>query len=201
MNIHKKLFVISILLFSSGLSVAAPLGLSWLEKYRALSSVSATSIPSITTPTPSSVSNSKPSPVGGIPRHITVPSLGIDTDVVDGLYDAKTGNWTLTEDSAFYAKISDLANSEAGNTFIYGHNSQKIFGKLLNINAGAEVIVTTDNGYEFTYVFLATEAVRPTDVYVLNYSGKPRLTLQTCSGAWNQTRQMSYYELTKYRKI
>jgi LPXTG-site transpeptidase (sortase) family protein len=199
MNIHKKLFIISVILFSSGFSVVAPLGLSWLEHYRALSSVSATSIPLVITTKPNSAS--KPDYIEGTPRHITVPSLGIDTNIVDGLYDNKTGNWTLTEDSAFFATTSNLVNSDSGNTFIYGHNSQKIFGKLLNINAGAEVIITTDNGYEFTYVFLATEAVRPTDVYTLNYSGKPRLTLQTCSGVWNQTRQMSYYELTKYRKI
>lgn len=143
----------------------------------------------------------KPDTIKGVPRHITIASLGIDTEIVDGAYDLNTGKWTLTEDTAFYATVSDPANSKGGNTFVYGHNSQKIFGKLLGIRNGAKAVVTTDNGYEFTYEFIRTEAVNPTDVAVLNYSGKPRLTLQTCSGLWNQTRQMSYYELVGYKKL
>lgn len=143
---------------------------------------------------------SKPGVTKGTPRHIIVPSLGIDTEVADGTYNPKTGDWTITEDAAYFAVASDPANSESGNTFIYGHNSQKIFGKLMNIQENAEVIITTDNGYEFSYIFIRADAVKPTDVHSLLYDGKPRLTLQTCSGFWNQNRQMFYFELAGYKK-
>lgn len=198
MNIRKQLVIISILLFGSGLSLAAPLGLSWLEQRQALASASAIDKPLDTTAQP--VLKDSPNIIKGTPRRLTVPSLGIDVTVVDGSYDARTGHWTLSEDTAFYATPTNLINSDSGNTFIYGHNSQKIFGKLLHIQAGAEVTVTTDNGYNFTYLFTSTEAVKPTDVYALEYSGKPRLTLQTCSGLWNQTRQMFYFKLQSYRR-
>lgn len=138
--------------------------------------------------------------IQGIPRSIAVPSLGINVAVEDGFYNAETGQWTLSEEAAFYATPTLPVNSEAGNTLIYGHNSQKIFGKLLDIQPGSEVIVTTDNGYVFTYTYQLTQAVSPTDVTPLAYEGKPRLTLQTCSGIWNQTRQMFYFELKDYRK-
>jgi len=200
MNIHKQLAFISLVLFSAGIFIiAVPLGLSWLGQFQALGSVSAMHKPLGTSY--QSALNDKLDIIKGVPRHINIPSLGIDTDVVDGLYDSRNGSWTLSEDTAFYATITNPANSDSGNTFIYGHNSQKIFGKLLSIQNSAEVIITTDNNYMFTYVYLNTEAVKPTDVFTLDYSGKPRLTLQTCSGIWNQTRQMFYFELKNYHKL
>ncbi len=194
MTIHKTLFVVSLLLAGAGVAVAAPLSLSLLEQRQVLASPVAS--PPVATTVPD-----EPGVVSGIPRHIAVPSLGIDVAVADGSYDARTGQWTLSEESAFYATPTAPANSASGNTFIYAHNSQKLFGKLPRIAAGASVVVTTDTGYEFTYVYQSTEAVKPTDVHALEYSGKPRLTLQTCSGLWNETRQMYYFKLTAHRKV
>ncbi len=195
MNIQKILSAISASLVITGFSVVAPIGVSWIEKYQTLMSASEQ------TDTVINVSKlSKPGVTKGTPRHIIVPSLGIDTEVADGTYNPKTGDWTITEDAAYFAVASDPANSESGNTFIYGHNSQKIFGKLMNIQENAEVIITTDNGYEFSYIFIRADAVKPTDVHSLLYDGKPRLTLQTCSGFWNQNRQMFYFELAGYKK-
>jgi LPXTG-site transpeptidase (sortase) family protein len=200
MNLHKHLIVISILFFGAGLAVAAPLGLSWLQQRQALAAMTAEQ-PFVSAPQAQAASSSNPNIVQGTPRRIAVSSLGIDVAVADGFYDARTGAWTLSEDSAFYATPTTLINSDSGNTLIYGHNSQKIFGKLLQIQNGAEVVVTTDNGYQFTYTYANTEAVKPTDVHALEYSGKPRLTLQTCSGIWHETRQMFYFDLKEYRKI
>lgn len=155
--------------------------------------------PSVTTATPTPSAN--PTYVAGMPRRIVVPSVTIAVDVLDGFYDTQTDTWTLTEESAFFATPTDPANSQAGNTFIYGHNSKKIFGNLLQLQAGAEATVTTDNGYEFIYTFTASEALDPRNVSPLAYSGTPRLMLQTCSGVWNQTRQMFYFDLKEYRQL
>lgn len=196
MNIQKILSAISASLVITGFSVVAPIGVSWIEKYQTLTSATAQTGPVINVSKPN-----RPDATKGTPRRIIVPSLGIDAEVADGTYNSKTGDWTITEDAAYFAVASDPANSEDGNTFIYGHNSQKIFGKLLNITENAQAIVTTDNGYEFTYKYTHTEAVKPNDVAVLQYSGKPRLTLQTCSGFWHQNRQMFYFELVGYKKV
>lgn len=140
--------------------------------------------------------------IHGTPTYISVPSLGIATVVQDGYYDANSGRWTITEDVAFYATISDEANNSSGSTFIYGHNSNAIFGKLRQVQADAKAIVRTDSGYEFTYKLTDFENVAPTDAGKLVYSGKtPRLVLQTCSGFWNETRQLTYFKLESYRKI
>jgi LPXTG-site transpeptidase (sortase) family protein len=197
MNIHKHLLLISILLFSAGVAIAAPLGLSWLEQSQAISAAAANQ-PVVVA---QSAVSDNPEVIKGTPNHIAVSSLGIDVSVANGYYDSKTAQWTLSEDSAFYATPTNLINSDGGNTLIYGHNSEKIFGKLLKIQTGSEVTVTTNNGYLFTYQYVNTEAVKPTDIHALEYSGKPRLTLQTCSGAWNQTRQMFYFELKSFKKI
>ena len=137
----------------------------------------------------------------GKPVSITVPSVGVATAVQDGYYDASSGHWSLSEEAAFFATLSDEANNKEGSTFIYGHNSDKIFGKLRNINNGAEAIVRTDNGYEFIYSLTGVEHVKPTDAGKLTYDGSPRLVLQTCSGFWNETRQLSYFRLVSVKLI
>jgi LPXTG-site transpeptidase (sortase) family protein len=198
MNIHKRLILVSFLLIVAGMAIVAPVIVFRLQQRQAFEAASA-----VKTPVPATAKTvvAKPGIIKGAPRHIAVPSLGIDVDVLDGAYNTRTGEWTLSEETAFYGTPTELINSDSGNTLVYGHNSDKIFGKLLQITSGAEVIVTTDNGYKFTYIYQTTEAVEPTDVHALEYSGTPRLTLQTCSGVWNQTRQMFYFGLKSYDKI
>lgn len=198
MTIYKQLIAVSIVLVGTGAIIAAPLGMSWLEQQQAL----AASPNSIDQPVTSQLAlPDTPEIIKGSPRHIIVPSLGIDVAIADGFYDAHTGEWTLSEDSAFYGTPTAPINSDSGNTLVYGHNSEKIFGKLLQLQPGAEVIVTTDNGYKFTYIYQSTQAVKPTDTTPLAHTSKPRLTLQTCSGPWNQTRQMFYFDLKSYDKV
>lgn len=199
MTIQKQLAITSVLLVSAGVITVAPLGISMLQQ-RQIAASSPAVTQSVDT-VPVAATSATPAAVHGIPRSVSVPSLGIDVSVEDGYYDTATGQWTLSEDSAFYATPTLPVNSDGGNTLIYGHNSQKIFGKLLDIQPGSEVAVTTDNGYVFTYVHQSTEAVDPTDVSPLAYEGKPRLTLQTCSGVWSQTRQMVYFDLKEYHKV
>lgn len=141
-----------------------------------------------------------PQVIQGNPRHILVPSLGIDVAINDGVFDPATQLWTITEESAFYATPTSPINNDNGSTLIYGHNSTIIFGKLPQIQPGAEAIVTTDTGYTFTYTYKDSETVDPTNTAVLNYSGAPRIMLQTCTGFWNEHRQMFYFYLKDFTK-
>ncbi len=150
--------------------------------------------------TPAVVRKYKKQEVHGIPVHISVPSLGIATRVDKGYYDANRQLWSISEDAAYYATTTEEINTERGNTLIYGHNSNKIFLKLHDIKPGAKAYVKTANGYTFTYTLTATEDVHPGETDSLNYQGKPRLTLQTCTGFWNEKRQLSYFTLDSYKK-
>lgn len=137
----------------------------------------------------------------GIPIRISIPDVAINTDVKKGYYDARTHDWTIDESSAFYATITQPANNLEGNTFIYAHDSDVLFGRLPGISDNAKAIVTTDNGYKFVYSLIDSETLRPSDTQTLDYHGEPRLTLQTCTGLWGQYRHMFYFELDSYREI
>lgn len=190
----RKLAITSILLETAGIILLAFVLVSFVQERAALAQpvvINATQ----ERPTYSSKT------IHGTPVSVSVPSVGVDTSVVDGYYDAYSGRWSITEESAFFATITDEANSQGGSTFIYGHNSDKIFGNLRGIKEGALATVRTDNGYEFTYRFTGLEHVAPTEGDKLDYEGKPRLVLQTCSGFWNETRQLTYFTLESFKKI
>jgi LPXTG-site transpeptidase (sortase) family protein len=138
--------------------------------------------------------------VTGHPKNISIPSVNINLPVIDGYYDSKSGEWTLTNDKAQYATPTVEPNNISGNTFIYGHALTVVFGRLTLIKPGAEVTITTDNGYAFKYKFIETYATQPTDTSVLRYQGPPILTLQTCSGSFWQNRQMYIFSLEVYEK-
>lgn len=130
----------------------------------------------------------------GRPIKIEVPSVGVSLPVVDGSYDTISRTWTLHNDKVQYDTSSKLANSREGNTFIYGHATSWVFGPLLQLQPGAEAIVTTDTGFIFTYKLTSHEVVDPTNTGVLNYNGPSRLMLQTCTGpTLSEFRQLFYF--------
>ena len=142
-----------------------------------------------------------PQAVSGHPVRIVASSVGVDMPVVDGFYDTTTGNWTLYSDKAQFATMTTEPNDKAGQTFIYGHATQRVFGKLLNMNVGDQAEVYTSNGYKFTYTLKQTEVVTPQNTNILGYTGSPRLLLQTCVGAWSQNRKFFILDFTKVEKV
>lgn len=132
--------------------------------------------------------------ISGKPVRIEIPSLQINLQVIDGHYDAKTNGWTLTKDKAQYAAATPLANNATGNTFIYGHNRKGVFNTLNRIKAGAQAIITTDNGHRFVYTFRSAYETNPNDNSLFAYQGAPILTVQTCSGLWYQNRQLFTFD-------
>jgi LPXTG-site transpeptidase (sortase) family protein len=193
MNISKKLMFSSVVLLTIGVMGMIPYANMWLTKHEALAS-----------PSPLTVVHKvplKPTTITGKPVRINIPSLNDDLQVIDGTYNAKTGAWTLTTDKAQFAVPSTQPNNQAGNTFIYGHYRREVFANLHTIQPGAKATIDTDNGYRFTYTFTNTETKQPNDVDIFAYQGAPRLTIQTCSGAWYQNRQFFYFTYDGYQKI
>jgi len=135
--------------------------------------------------------------IAGKPIRIVISDIGIDLTIDEGRYNDLDGSWTLSGYHAHFAVLSPLANDDSGNTFIYGHNNKYVFGPLKKINPGAVAQVFTDNKHIFYYTFGSTYAVTPDDTSVLDYEGSSILTIQTCSGAWNEKRQMYTFNFDK----
>lgn len=133
----------------------------------------------------------------GRPAVVIIPSLGLLVSLEAGIYNPETHSWNLSTVNGQYAKASAQPNLYGGNTVLYGHNSRRIFGRLPQLAPGAQVILETDNHLKFYYQLSGVEEVQPTDVSVLNYRGTPILTIQTCSGNWNERRQMFRFSLQR----
>ena len=167
-------------------------------RYR-LSKVNAA--PLIPVDVPSLARNLTPETITGKANKLAIQSLGLEVPVVDGAYDPSTKQWTLGLHTAQYAMLSTPPNNTSGMTYIYGHYRPEVFAPLHKIPDGAEAIVTTDNGYKFTYKLREKHDVAPEDTKIFEYQGAPILVLQTCSGLWFQNRQQFTFDFVKYEKI
>lgn len=131
----------------------------------------------------------------GAPATVAVPNVGINLPVIQGEYDAVKDSWTLTDDKAQFAAMTDQPNDRAGNTFIYGHNTDPVFAKLSALKAGDVAEVKTSNNLTFRYVYSGEQIVQPTNTDILNAEpATPRLTLMTCEGIFSQTRRVMFFD-------
>jgi hypothetical protein len=137
--------------------------------------------------------------ISGRPTRIVIPSEHVDLPVDPGYYNPADGSWTLSGRRAQFAMVSSLANNVAGNTFIYGHNNNYVFGALRHHtpDPGETALLYTANGHIFAYSFVSASSVGPTDVGVLNYHGPSMLTIQTCTGSLNEWRTMYRFHFTE----
>jgi LPXTG-site transpeptidase (sortase) family protein len=135
--------------------------------------------------------------IEGQPTRLTIPSLDMSLPVVNGVYDTRTHQWTLSLDKVQYAVITPLPNNKAGNTFIYGHYRPEVFARLHDIAPASEAYLTTQNGHTFTYQLTGVKVTDPNDTSLLKYQGPPILTIQTCSGLFFQNRQLFTFRLVK----
>ncbi|HTE57279.1 MAG TPA: sortase [Verrucomicrobiae bacterium] len=195
MIISKKLLVVGSTATVLGLAGIAP---SAYYRYRDSHAVRASAYnpPTVTTPTVVAA----PQVITGKPSRLVIPGLKLDLSVADGVYDTKSGRWTLSNDKVHYALMTMQPNDQQGNTLIYGHYRPGVFATLKSIKLGAEVRVVTDNGYTFAYTFREAKTIEPSDTSILSYEGKPQLTLQTCTGAFMQNRQLFSFDFVGVTK-
>ncbi len=150
----------------------------------------------------------KPAPpqfvvVSGKPIRITIPDYGIDLPIDDGIY-TDDGEWTLSNNHAQFALMSPPANNHAGNTFVYGHGTDEVFGKIGNSppRPGTLAHLYTQDGTVFTYRFVESHDLTPNDTGILDdmTSGSPRLTVQTCTGLWSEWRTLFTFAFENVEK-
>lgn len=137
--------------------------------------------------------------ISGKPVRLVVPASGIDLPVDEGYYNDATGTWTLSSSHAQFAMMTLLANNHSGNTFIYGHGTDRVLGQLISKppTIGSIAEIYTDNGHVFTYTFQSSRDMTPTDTSVFSYSGPPILTIQTCTGPVSEWRTMYQFAFNK----
>lgn len=137
--------------------------------------------------------------IAGEPVRITIPSESVDLPIVPGAYDPSTDSWTLYGYKAQFATVSAPANNIGGETFIYGHNNDYVFGALRHVtpSVGAEAFLYTNNNHVFAYTFEKSWSVGPYDVGTLDYQGPPVLLIQTCTGSFNELRTMYLFNFEK----
>ena len=141
--------------------------------------------------------NDSPALVKGKPTQLSIESIDLDIDVIDGRYDTVTKEWDLSTDKAHYALMTPEANNQVGNTFIYGHNRNEVFSTLDQTKVGDTALVETENGKIFEYRLRNIKEVAPTDVSLFEYTGDPILTIQTCSGSWYEKRKLFTFEFVE----
>lgn len=128
--------------------------------------------------------------IAGRPVRLIIPNSAIDIPVTEGYYDSANNSWTLSGYYAQFAMLSTLANTASGETFIYGHNNDYVFGSLRHDTpvVGSLAYIYTDNGYIFTYRFQSVTNIGPSSTAVLAYNGPPILLIQTCTGSLDEWR-------------
>jgi LPXTG-site transpeptidase (sortase) family protein len=192
MKLHRLIAIVGITVTVAGAASIAPMAYFWSQNKVAMANPATT----VTVPTIAPKPTPKPTLVTGYPVRLQVPSLGMDLQIVDGVYSEKTHAWSLSRDKVHYALPTVQPNNEQGNTLLYGHYRPEVFAKLHKLAPGAQVVVTTDNGHTFTYTLRQITTVDPTDTSIFTYQGAPQLTIQTCTGTWMQNRQLFYFDLT-----
>jgi len=142
--------------------------------------------------------------IAGTPVRLVIPGSSyagrvVDLPVDQGTYDASTGEWTLSGYHAQFMAMSSPANNYSGQTYIYGHNNDYVFGALRHVTPapGSEALIYTDNGHIFAYSFVSATNVAPDYTAVLDYHGPPILTIQTCTGSFNEVRTLYTYNFAK----
>ncbi|HEY7064614.1 MAG TPA: sortase [Chloroflexota bacterium] len=146
-----------------------------------------TSVISTPTPRPTAV---PPPPPPGLPVHLVIPSIQVDTKVVElsTALDAQGApQWETVPFVAGHYRMTGLVGART-NVVLSGHvvtrDMGNVFRDLHLLRPGDPVVVSTDEG-QFTYVVSELRLVDPADTSVLAPSSTPRLSLITCAGQFD----------------
>lgn len=119
------------------------------------------------------------------PERILIPKVKIDLPV----FPAKASEdvWEISEEGVSYLLGSGLPGRK-GNTVIYGHNKNRLFGPIRWLKKDDEIKVINRRGEEFTYKIKETKTVTPAMIDVLYPTEDITLTLYTCAGFLDKER-------------
>ncbi|MBI4300910.1 MAG: sortase [Chloroflexi bacterium] len=127
-----------------------------------------------------------PVPTGHLATRIVIPSIGVDSPVVELGTKIKDGELVWETANRAVGHYKTTANPGApGNVVMSGHisspvsNEGEVFKNLPNIKLEDEITVYTDAGRHL-YQVVKKEVVKPTRTDVMDPTPRPTLTLITC---------------------
>lgn len=152
-------------------------------------------------------------PLSGAPRRLRIPSIGVDSPVVELGFTDK-GEWELPNEEVGWYRHTAPPGA-AGNAVLVGHlNSPwglpRMFARLKDVRVGDVVEVESDVAgggaagptQLLRYLVTETRLVPNTAVEIMDPTEDGRLTLFTCSGSWNVgTRDYSHRQVVIARPL
>ena len=143
------------------------------------------------------------------PVHISIPSIGVDTNVqkVGITYKGNMGVPNNYTDTGWY-KYGTVPG-EVGSAVIDGHvdngfGTPAVFENLKNMKIGDSVFVTMDNGtvLHFVVVDIETYYYKSAPLQeIFNQTDAARLNLITCTGDWVSADQTDDHRIVVYTKL
>lgn len=97
------------------------------------------------------------------------------------------GVWTISSTAANHVSNS-ASPGETGNTIIYAHNADRLFGKLSGVVPGTVVRIRTTDGVLHSYRVTNRLTVTTAETSWLEPSDEEVLTLYTCTGFMDRYR-------------
>lgn len=118
-------------------------------------------------------------------KRIIIPRIKIDLPIISS--EIKKGEWETTTQGISYLKASPIPG-ETGNSILYGHNFDELFGKLSNLTPGDTIEIEYDDKSVKEFIIQSTQEVTPKQVDIIKPTTDTRITLYTCSGFMDSKR-------------
>ncbi len=129
------------------------------------------------------------------PAELSIPRISLYKSIEPGIYDTTQDKWNVSADHPHFATVSMQPNIFGGNTVIYAHNSDDLFGHLDKLQSDDTVQVKLKNGKTFIYEYSSSKEVSPLDVSIFTNNGSHQLVLLTCTGKKNSMRRVVFLNL------
>jgi len=119
------------------------------------------------------------------PAWISVKNREITAEVAIGGYE--DGKWVLDGNYVLYLPTSGKLG-QGGNTVLYAHNREKLFGNLKNVSIGDTVILGDNKGNIYNFKVYSMEYIKAYQVEKINTDKSDTVTLFTCDGWFDEER-------------
>lgn len=119
------------------------------------------------------------------PKNVRIKSISLEAEVASGGY--KDEKWILVNDHALYLPTSSKLG-DGGNTILYAHNTDKLFGNLKKTSVGDIIDVNDADGKTYSFSIYSKEYIKANQMGKLATNLKDTITLFTCDGWFDEKR-------------
>ncbi len=117
-----------------------------------------------------------------IPLNIEIPRLGINLPIKEATVSAN--DWQVYDDAVSWLK--DSGSMSGGNVVLYGHNKKTLFGSIIQLGKGDQIMIKGSTGNK-SYVVEKSYQTHRWDLTAIT-AASDQLTMYTCSGWFDANR-------------